>query len=58
MPDPKFVLLFIDKLPHIVLEALKMYYFALAFPSSRTVGFMVTKATQLHRPRGTENSTK
>lgn len=57
MLDPKFVLLFIDKLFHIVLVVLKMYYFSFAFPSTCTVGFMVTKATQLHRLRGTEYST-
>lgn len=57
MPDPKFVLLFIDELFRTVLEILKMYYLSCASPSPCTVGLVVTKATQLHSPRGTENST-
>lgn len=57
MPDPKFVLLFIDKLFHTVLEVLKMYYLSCDSSSPCTVGLVVTKATQLHSLRGTENST-
>jgi len=57
MPDPRFVLLFIDELFQTVLEVLKMYYLSCASPSPRTVGLVVTTATQLHNPRGTENST-